>query len=254
MENQIINFFTELLFPSFCLGCKKEGQLLCQDCRAILDISEYDYCLCSKDPLRLPAPDEQARLTPLAQGKLNGKCNRCKSKKLSGLYSALPYNEKALTKKLIYNFKYEPYIKNLSKVISSIILEHFDSTNRNTENFWNNSILIPIPIDKKKLKRRGYNQSEEIAKEISKHTKSQVLTDILFKIKLTDPQMELSKEEREHNLKGAFIAKNLAKIKNKKVFLVDDVYTTGSTMEECANVLRTDRTNGIFGIVFAREG
>ena len=242
MKKQVKNFLVELMFPSFCLGCRKEGELLCQDCKAILDISEYDYCLCNKDPLRLPA------------GLNNDKCQRCKSKNLSGLYSALPYNEKALTKRIIHNFKYEPYIKNLSKTISSIILEHFDLTNKNTEDFWQNSVLIPIPMDKNKVKRRGYNQSEEIAKEISKHTQSPVLTDILFKIKPTEPQMKLSKEERENNLKGTFIAKNLEKIKNKKIFLIDDVYTTGSTMEECASVLRTGRTNQIFGIVFAREG
>ena len=159
------------------------------------------------------------------------------------MYSALPYNEKVLTKKLIHNFKYEPYIKSLSKVISSIVLEHLDSTNNNTENFWKNSVLIPIPLDKNKLKRRGYNQSEEIAKEISKHVKSPVINDVLFKVKKTESKMKLSKEKRENNLIGAFSVKNLEKIKNKKVFLVDDVYTTGSTMEECATVLRTNRTN-----------
>ncbi len=242
MEKQIKNFFIELLFPSFCLGCKKEGELLCQDCKATLDISEYDYCLCSKNPLRLPG------------GVKNRKCQKCKSKKLSGLYSALPYNEKALTKKLIYNFKYEPYIKNLSKELSSIILEHFILTKKNTEDFWHNSILIPIPMHKNKLKRRGYNQAEELAKEIATYAKCPVETDILFKIKPTTSQTELSKEERENNVKGAFLTKNLEKIKNKKIFLVDDVYTTGSTMEECADVLRILGVKEVFGIVFAREG
>lgn len=239
---QIKDFFIELLFPSFCLGCKKEGELLCQDCKSILDISEYDYCLCNKNPLRI---HEVLK---------NNKCQRCKSKNLSGLYSALPYNDKALTKKLIYNFKYEPYIKNLSKELSNIILEHFVLTSRNTNDFWENSVLIPVPIDKNKLKKRGYNQSEELAKELAEHIKCPVVNNVLFKIRPTEPQMKLSKEERKNNLKGAFVAKNLEKIKNKKIFLVDDVYTTGSTMEECANVLRTAGTNEIFGIVFAREG
>lgn len=242
MQKQVIIFLKELIFPSFCLGCNKEGELLCQDCRATLDISGYDYCLCNKDPLRL------------LESEKNRTCQRCKSKKLSGLYAALPYNEKILTKKLIYSFKYEPYIKELSKSLSSIILEHFLLTHKNTESFWQNGVLIPIPMDKKKLKRRGYNQAEEITKEIATYTKCSIETNVLFKVKPTNSQTELSKEKRENNIKGAFLVKNLEKIKNKKIFLVDDVYTTGSTMEECANVLRTLGIKQVFGIVFAREG
>src|ERR1041384_1575858 len=97
--DKIKEFLLELFFPSFCLGCKKEGTYLCQDCKATLEISQYNYCLCNKNPLRL---------APLAQGKLQGKCPRCQDKKLTGVYSALPYKERALTKKLIHQFKYEP--------------------------------------------------------------------------------------------------------------------------------------------------
>lgn len=121
------NFLLELFFPSFCLGCQREGLLLCQDCKSTLDISEYNYCLCNKNPLRL---------APLTQGKHQGKCTRCQDKKLSGLYFALPYKEKFLTKKLIYQFKYEPYLKNLAKVFAQILVEHFVLAHNNTEKIW----------------------------------------------------------------------------------------------------------------------
>lgn len=158
---------------------------MCDDCRTLLDISEFDYCLCDTKPIRLP-PDSKS-----------GKCQRCKDKKLSGLYFALPYKEKALSKKLIYQFKYEPYLKELSKTLASIIVEHLFLSGKNKEKIWDNSILIPVPLDKKKLKIRGYNQSEELAKELSKALHVPVVSENLIKIKSTKPQMELSKKERK---------------------------------------------------------
>ena len=239
MDN-IKEFFLELLFPSFCLGCKKEGVLLCQDCKATLEISEYNYCLCSQNPLRLPA--------------FLGTCSRCTGRKLSGLYFALPYKERFLTRKLIYQFKYEPYLKNLSKVLAGVLLEHFVLAKNASANIWENSVLIPVPLQIKKQKDRGYNQAQEIAKELGQTLNVPFIFDNLAKIKTTAPQMELSAKERQGNLVGAFAIKNPAQIAGKKVFLVDDVYTTGSTMEECARILKEAGAKSVRGIAIAREG
>lgn len=241
-ENKIKDFSLDLFFPKFCLGCQKEGIYLCDDCRGLLDISEFNYCLCSQKPLRLP-PDSK-----------NGKCSRCQNKNLSGLYFALPYKEKTLTRKLIYQFKYKPYLKDLAKTLASILVEHFVLSQKNTNEIWENSILVPVPLDKKKLKARGYNQSEELAKELSKVLQIPVISENLVKIKYTNPQMELKKEEREKNLQGAFMVKNPSTIaQGNKIFLVDDVYTTGSTMEECAKTLKNAGAKNVWGICLARE-
>ena len=235
-------FLLDLFFPKFCLGCRKEGTYLCDDCRALLDIAEFDYCLCNTKPLRLPP------------GSKSGKCQRCRDKKLSGLYSALPYKEKHLTKKLIYQFKYQPYLKDLAKTLANILIEHFIISGKNTDEIWDNGILVPIPLEKTKLKIRGYNQSEELAKELSKVLRIPVISDNLIKIKNTKPQMELSKEERERNLEGAFtVKKPFDFIQGKKIFLIDDVYTTGSTMEECAKTLKQAGAKSVWGICIARE-
>lgn len=234
-------FLLNLFFPKFCLGCQKEGTYLCYDCKTLLDIAEFNYCLCNKNPIRL-----------LPNSKL-GKCQRCQNKKLSGLLFALPYKEKTLTKKLIYNFKYQPFLKDLAKTLSNILIEHFIISEKNNNEFWNNSVLVPILLDKNKLKNRGYNQSEELAKELSKILKIPVFSDILIKIKKTEPQMELSKEKRENNLQGVFKVYCVEKISNKKIFLVDDVYTTGSTMQECAKVLKESGIKDVWGIAIARE-
>ena len=258
-------FLLDLFFPKFCLGCRKEGVYLCDDCRALLDITEFDYCLCNTKPQRLSlSPPHQTELW-CGDKQKSGKCNRCQYKKLSGLYFALPYKEKALTKKLIYQFKYQPYLKDLAKTLASILIEHLVISGKNTDEIWNPKgipgVLIPVPLDKKKLKTRGYNQSEELAKELSKTLKIPVISNVLTKIKATKPQMELSKSEREKNLLEAFAVKtpencgvsDTPQFSGKKVFLVDDVYTTGSTMEECAKVLRNAGAKQVWGIAIARE-
>lgn len=235
------DFLLDLLFPKFCLGCKKEGTYLCDDCRTLLDIAEFDYCLCGTKPLRLP-PDSKS-----------GKCQRCQDKKLSGLYSALPYKEKQLTRKLIYQFKYQPYLKDLAKTLASILIEHFVLSGKNTNEVWENGILIPVPLEKKKLKARGYNQAEELGKQLSEVLQIPIISNNLIKIKPTEPQMELSKDLREKNLEGAFQIKNPEELSGKKIFLLDDVYTTGSTMQECAKILKDAGVKQVWGIALARE-
>lgn len=234
-------FLLDLFFPKFCLGCKIEGTYLCLDCRGLLEIAEYQYCLCDKKPMRLPIDQK------------TGKCSRCQDKKLSGLYFALPYSEHFLTKRLIYQFKYAPYIKDLSHTLSSILVEHFVVSGKNTDDIWENSLLIPVPLDKKKLKARGYNQSAELTKDLSRILQIPVAENILVKTKSTPPQMELSKEEREKNLEGVFVVKNPEPLSGKKIFLVDDVYTTGSTMNECAKILKEAGAKSVWGICLARE-
>ena len=147
----------------------------------------------------------------------------------------------------------------MAKTLASIITEHLLISGKNTDEIWENGILVPIPLDKKKFRARGYNQSEELAKELSEILKIPVLSDVLIKTKHTASQAELKKEEREKNILNAFATKNcgtsdVPQFYGKKVFLVDDVYTTGSTMEECAKVLQEAGAKSVWGICLAREG
>src|SRR3989344_8385151 len=226
----IKNFFLELFFPSFCLGCQKEGAFLCDDCKSTLEISEYDYCLCNKNPQRL--------IGEAGRSIVPGKCGRCQDKKLAGLYFALPYQEKFLTRKLIRQFKYPPRVKSLAKSLAEILIEHFVITGKNTDQIWEHSLLIPVPMETKKQKDRGYNKAEELAKELSKTLRLSLVSDNLVKTKKTRPQIELSAKERAENVKDAFGVKKPAQVTDKKIFLVDDVYTTGSTMEACGPGLK----------------
>ncbi len=236
MENFLFlvkKFLIDLFFPVSCLNCGREGEYLCQDCRAILPILENYFCLCQK-PIRLPKP---------------GKCKKCQKKKLNGLYFALSYQNQSV-KKIIRMFKYQPFAKDLAKTLASLIIIHFQLIEKGGN--FSDFILIPVPLGKRRLKERGFNQAEEIGKELSDFLKISPLGNCLFKIKETSPQIELSEKEREENVLGVFSCQNKNKIQGKKIFLIDDVYTTGSTMEECARVLKTAGAKEVWGIVVAR--
>jgi len=224
--------FLDLFFPKTCLFCQREGEYLCQDCFALLEVSEYQYCLC-KNPLRLP----QA-----------GKCRKCQRKSLNGLYFALSY-QNSFCQKLIRQFKYENAVKELAKPLSSLIIAHFQLSNKLPTK---EGVSIPVPLTKKRLKWRGFNQAEEIAKELSNSWGISLVSNCLIKVKENPPQVELSEEERMENAKGVFQVQNKKEIIGKKIFLIDDVYTTGSTMEEAVRVLKAAGAKEVWGITVAR--
>lgn len=99
-------------------------------------------------------------------------------------------------------------------------------------------IIIPVPISKKRLQERGYNQSELIAKQVSKNIEIKVETNCLYKNKNITAQSSLNKDQREENIKDAYIIKNKEKLSDKKILLLDDIYTTGNTANECCKMLK----------------
>ena len=240
--SQVKEFFLNLLFPPHCINCQSEGSYLCQDCLSLIDVSPNQYCPFCRPPKIV----------------LNGRtCNFCKrTKNLDGLYSTAPY-QNFIIKKTIAQFKYEPYVKALSEPLSLLIIRHFQSLDhpirKPSDSNGSMEILVPIPLTKKKMRRRGFNQSEEIAKELSAFLGIPLVSNVVLKIKETLPQIELSGKEREENVKGVFFCKNPDAIRGKKIFLVDDVFTTGSTMEECARVLKIANAREVWGITVARE-
>lgn len=143
-----------------------------------------------------------------------------------------------------YKFNNKPY---LYKTFSNIILN-----DKKIIDFINNyEMIIPVPIHKKRLNSRGYNQSELLAREISKKMKDiQFINNVLIKTKNNVAQSTLSKEERILNVKDIYEIQNNNIIKEKSIILVDDIYTTGSTVNECSRILKENgaREIGIFTI------
>lgn len=115
------------------------------------------------------------------------------------------------------------------------------------------SVFIPIPLHKKKLRKRGYNQAELLAKGLSKHFNIPIV-DCLQRVKETKTQVGLAKEERAENIKDAFAIKPafLEQIRGfQQVFLIDDVATSGATLREAAKVLKKAGVKSVWGLTLA---
>ncbi len=111
--------------------------------------------------------------------------------------------------------------------------------------------IIPIPLSKERFKKRGYNQSELLACELSQLIDIPTNTEIVERIKNTETQTKLSFVERQENLNGAFKVTSRAKVKNKSFILIDDVLTTGSTVSHCAEVLKRAGAKAVYVLTVA---
>lgn len=114
-------------------------------------------------------------------------------------------------------------------------------------------LIIPVPISKSRLKQRGYNQTELIAKDISRKTKIDYIKNVLYKKQNNVPQSSLNREQRQMNAKGMYEIKNQDLIYNKSILIFDDIYTTGSTVNECSKVLMKAKPKEIGVITIAKD-
>lgn len=116
-------------------------------------------------------------------------------------------------------------------------------------------IIIPIPISRKRYKERGYNQSELIVRQLSKKCQIEFKKNVLYKTKNIIAQSKLNKIERENNIKNVYdINKKIVRyIKEKNIIILDDIYTTGSTVNECSKLLKKIGVRSIGIITLAKD-
>lgn len=153
-----------------------------------------------------------------------------------------------IIRKLILNYKFneKPY---LYKTFVNFLIKK----EKVFEIIKSYDIILPVPISKKRHNQRGYNQTELIAREISKLTELLVVTNCLYKQKNNVPQSTLNKENRIQNVKDAYKIKNSRIINNKNIILFDDIYTTGSTANECSKILKENGAKTIAVITLAKD-
>jgi len=162
---------------------------------------------------------------------------------------------------LMYAFKYEGQVRKLiidykfneKSYMYLSFVSFLLKDEKLFENIKNYDTIIPVPISKKRYKERGYNQSLLLAKEIAKQTNLLLVNDCLVKTKNIIEQSKLNKEDRENNIKGVYELRNRQIIENKKVLLIDDIYTTGSTVNECSKVLRKGNVSKIGVLTLAKD-
>ena len=213
MIQQIINY----IFPNVCGICGKiDKTSLCPSCRV--------------------------KLKPFLKAKVQ------KIRDKNFLYLAYLFKYSGIIREKLISYKFNDH-SYLYKTFSKIIIK-----NKKICRFIKKyDIIIPVPIHKKRFSQRGYNQSELIAREISKTLEISMERDILVKTKNNIAQSSLTKLERMQNAKNVYDIINANKIKNKKILLIDDIYTTGSTANECSKMLRQEGASEIAVLVIAKD-
>lgn len=227
-----MKFVINLLFPLRCPVCdgivKPFGQKICAGCRNGLKRLEPPWCMqCGKKLYREEEYCEDCR---------RRRHNYIRGRALYEYGSAAPS---------IYRFKYggrREYADFFGEEIAGALGDFIRRVQPDA--------LIPIPLHKKRLRKRGYNQAEVLARAVSAYSGVPVNSKILVRIKNTAPLKCQNPEERQNNLKKAFnIAQNDVKLKT--VIIVDDIYTTGSTIDEAAARLRAAGVARVYFITLA---
>lgn len=226
-----------LLFPRKikCIFCGRDitnfdEKPYCSDCEneGFFNNSEF-RCKCCDTPL------------PVNEGY----CYHCKTSHKDFNKATAPFIYTGNIKKIVINFK-SNNAKYLAEPMGKLMAERLKHEDFNFD------IILPVPLSSKSLKKRGYNQSELLANEISKILDKPLRTDILCKIKETHHQKELGFNDRQNNLRDAFNINSPKDIKGKKVLLVDDIMTTGATANQCSKILKK-YCDEVYVVTFARR-
>ncbi len=162
--------------------------------------------------------------------------------------------ENQIIKKLIFAFKYQSIIS-VQTPLSFLIKKFLDSSCFFKDLDKEKTVVIPVPLHKIKRRQRRFNQAELLAKKVAIDFSFSYSEKAVIKIKNNPPQAKIKHPEaRKENIKNTFKVIRKEEIKNKIVILVDDVYTTGATMEEIANILKDAGAKKIIGLVLASGG
>lgn len=235
---KVIKNWLDFLFPKKCLICEKDKEYLCFKCFKSLKFKEINCPNCGNF------------------SKIGEFCSKCKEYFfLEGVLIAGDFNDKKISS-LIKYYKYK-FIKELGKYLSSFLFNFIINNIKVNPILTSNKILdienfliIPVPLSKKRLKWRGFNQSEVLAQSISQKLGLKISLQ-LKRIKYKKAQAKLNKEKRIKNTKNCFkwTGDNLSK---QKILIIDDVYTTGSTLNEIAKELKNHQAGEIWGLVIAK--
>lgn len=233
-----LQFLKDILFPVYCVGCEREGEWCCRDCFLKIEPRAVQEC-------------------PVCYRENSGEaCGGCKADSfLEGTLALYRYKEHTPLGRLIKQLKYQ-HARETIKIFRELIFRaryifnpHFESEKE--------IALIPIPLHERRKRERGFNQAELLAKLILKVWKEQeevngvqLDKNSLVRTRYTEQQATLSHDERVSNLKSAFKWQGTAV--PERVVLIDDVFTTGSTLQAAAQALKQAGVQRVWGLTLAR--
>jgi len=218
----------DLIYPPRCVLCDKQGSFLCEACRESLPRADGRRCDACWLPLRGPA------------------CEACAEHPTSLTQSRSVYRYEAGVRTLVHAFKFRGQSslgRTLAEPLSRCYAEHGLQAD----------VIVPVPLANARRRSRGYNQAALLARELSRST-GVSLAETLRRVGHARPQAaSASAEERRSNVIGAFEVARPGDVIDRRVLIVDDVATTGATLNACADVLRAAGAAEVLGLTLARE-
>ena len=223
----ILSKVGSLIYPKVCLQCDDAGQ------------SDMDLCVCCYQHLpwiehacercALPLPGSNAPV-----------CGACSRRELYFNHASSPFQFEGFIRDAIYEFKFNNKL-NQGKLLAQLFLRHIEKNHIEIP-----EVVVPVPLYKKRIQKRGYNQALEIARIVSKELGCELAYNEIYRNRDTSVQMDLPAKKRHNNVKDAFSVKEKSTIlKNKHVCIIDDVMTTGNTVNEVAKCVRKAGTKRI---------
>ncbi|MBU0493967.1 MAG: ComF family protein [Chloroflexi bacterium] len=227
----------DLLYPPRCVGCDTRGQWFCEGCVQQLTRPQPPMCELCGNPLPTAARPASPRL-----------CARCQAHRpgFNGLHF-VAYFEGPL-RQAVHRLKYQgcwAAARPLGQLMAATC----------QENAVSGDLLIPVPLHARRQRERGYNQAALLAQAVGQLTGMPVYPAALVRQRATQSQVQLNAQERQGNVRGAFSVAPAApaQLSGRTVVLVDDVCTTGATLDACATVLRQAGATSVWALTLGRE-
>jgi competence protein ComFC len=229
----------DLVYPQHCPLCQKplgrEEKGICADCWRTLAFLLAPFCPYCKSFLENEEIVFEHRCPYLSKPE---------ERKILAVISLGTFDD--YYKKLIHRFKYDRKIP-----LGNRLAQSLGQAVAQDEDFANCDLVIPVPLHRARHRERGFNQSEILAEGVSQAIDLPLVKEILKRKKNTKDQTYLNAQQRAENVRDAFVVIQPEKVKDKKVILVDDVITTGATLNECARMLEKAGAKRIFAVTLA---
>jgi ComF family protein len=233
------NTVVDLLFPPRCVACQRLGVWLCAQCLDQIEVIQPP--ICRRCGLPVDSLETSKHAEPI--------CNQCQKAppQLDGLL-AYAFHGGPL-REAIQQFKYED-LRALAVPLGELMADGWIGLSSPQKAA---DVIVPVPLHATRQRERGYNQASLLARQLSARLHVPVVEDVLIRTRATAPQVELSAQERRINVRDAFRCVD-ADLRGKRVLLIDDVCTTGSTLEAACAALRAGGATHVWAYTLARAG
>ncbi len=234
---QFLCAFLDLLFPERCLICNKgpvDSQGICEYCLSSIKYISSPACSKCGIPFNSDAGEDHL-------------CGICLTSKVHFSKARAVGFFEGVLQEAIHQFKY-----NRKTILAKPLGDFMVNCNRDSIDFKAYDFLVPVPLHPRRLRERGFNQALSLAKRIAKRCGVPVDYLSLKRVRWEKPQINLSRKERERNVRGAFAFYDRGKLSKNRVLLIDDVCTSGATVNECARVLMEAGTRRVDVLTLCR--